>query len=115
VNRLSREHPTAQWAARRSPRAFPWEAAPRYLKALKLRHRGPHAFRRAFYSVAEADGADRNILYWGVHGRPADMPGQYGEADWRRLCGEVAKLQLQRTPGVRLLPLRAPEAGQKPA
>ncbi len=25
------EHPTAQWAARRSPRAFPWEAAPRYL------------------------------------------------------------------------------------
>ena len=44
-----------------------WDGLKRHLKALKLRHRGLRAFRRAFYSVAEADGADRNILYWGVH------------------------------------------------
>ena len=87
-----------------------WDALRRHLKALHLRHRGLHAFRRAFYSLAEADGADRSILYWGVHGRPADMPGQYGEADWRRLCGEVARLQLTLRPreGATVTPLLRP-------
>jgi integrase len=89
--------------ARRRTKDFTWKRAARHLQALGLRRRRIHDLRRTFVSLATADGADDRILEWATHGRPGDIMGAYGDADWRRLCEEVAKLQV-----VRLDPEREP-------
>jgi integrase len=93
---------------RRRTHDFTWKRAQRHLEALKLRARRVHDLRRTFVSLATAAGADDRILSWGTHGRPGDIMGAYGDADWTRLCAEWTKLQLERRrPGRRrVVPLR---------
>ena len=64
------------------------------LVALGLRHRRVHDLRRTFISLAREDGADKDILRRGTHQPPKDVMELYTTVDWRKLCDEVAKLQL---------------------
>lgn len=91
---------------RRRTHDFTWKRADRHLEQLGLRHRRVHDLRRTFVSLATADGADDRILQWGTHGRPGDIMGAYGDADWLRLCAEVAKLKIERLRARKVLPLR---------
>jgi len=63
-------------------------------RALGIRHRRTHDLRRTFITLASEDGARRDILKWGTHGRPrADIMDGYTEVFWKPLCIEVAKLR----------------------
>jgi integrase len=69
-------------------------------KALGFRHRRTHDLRRAFISIATADGARRDLLQWGTHGRPqASIMDVYTEVWWPTLCEEVAKLKIEAARG----------------
>jgi len=92
-----------QGDARMRTKDFTWKRLDRHLEALQLRHRRVHDLRRTFLGLAEADGADTAILYWGTHGRPGDILGAYRDADWRRLCEELQKLKVHRRSGHKLL------------
>jgi integrase len=83
-----------------------WKRFARHLEDLKLRHRRIHDLRRTFISLARADGADRDVLRWGTHGRSGDIMDAYTEMDWKRLCGEVAKLKVARAGARRVVPMR---------
>jgi integrase len=91
---------------RRRTHDFTWKRSARHLEQLGLRHRRVHDLRRTFVSLATADGADDRILQWGTHGRPGDIMGAYGDADWTRLCAEVAKLKVTRAKARKVIPLR---------
>jgi integrase len=96
--RVQGKRPELQVApdARMRTKDFTWRRAARHLEALGMRHRRVHDLRRTFLSLAEADGADTSILYWGTHGRPGDILGAYRDADWRRLCEELQRLHVER-------------------
>ncbi len=67
------------------------------LEQLGLRPRCTHDARRAFISLAQADGAQPHILKWVTHGPPKDIVSSYTTLPWDTLCGEVAKLRLHLT------------------
>lgn len=67
------------------------------LRALGLRHRRGHDLRRTMISLAQDDGAVKDILRWGTHGRPRrDSIDDYTSLEWETLCREVAKLRISR-------------------
>ncbi len=66
------------------------------LKALGLRHRRVHDLRRTMISLARADGARSDLLEVCTHGRRGSIVDVYTEFPWEALCGEVAKLRIER-------------------
>ena len=65
------------------------------LKALGLRHRRGHDLRRAFITLAQVDGARRDLLETVTHGPRGDIMSVYTSFPWEALCAEVAKLKIE--------------------
>lgn len=64
-------------------------------KAGKKRRRRGHDLRRAFITIARADGAIDSWLRWITHGPKAnEMLDVYSSPPWGVLCAEMAKVQL---------------------
>ena len=67
------------------------------LKILGLRHRRGHDLRRTMISLAQDDGAVKDILNWGTHGRSRlKAIDDYTTLEWKTVCAQVAKLQIER-------------------
>src|ERR1043166_4967349 len=67
------------------------------LEALQLRPRRGHDLRRTMISLAQDEGARKDILKMGTHGRSRrDAIDDYTSLEWETLCREVAKLQVVR-------------------
>ena len=80
------------------------------LQRLGLRKRRQHDCRRTFISLAQADGARKDILRWVTHGPTGDIMDVYTTLPWEALCAEVAKLRLELREG-RVLELRQVGSG----
>jgi integrase len=78
--------------------------APKQLHAdldlLELRRRRGHDLRRAFISLALADGARRDLLETVTHGPRGDIISVYNTPPWPALCEEVKKLRIELREGV---------------
>ena len=75
------------------------------LAALELRHRRAHDLRRTGISLAQDDGADRDVLRWATHAPPTEVFDGYTSLEWETLCREVGKMKVSRLdPGKTLLP-----------
>lgn len=69
------------------------------LARLGLRRRRQHDLRRAFISLAIADGARGEVLSWITHGPPrARAFDLYKTIPWETLCEEVKKLRISIVP-----------------
>lgn len=80
------------------------------LEALGLRHRRGHDLRRTGISLAQDDGAVREVLRLATHGRSRrDAIDEYTSLEWKTLCTEVAKLQVTRRMRGRVVELRSVE------
>jgi len=64
------------------------------LERIGLRRRRQYDSRRTFVSLAQADGARRDILRWITHGPEGDIVSLYTSLPWTALCEEVAKLNI---------------------
>ncbi len=62
---------------------------------LGLRRRRQYDSRRTFISLAQADGARKDILRWITHGPEGDIVSLYTTLPWDALCAEVAKLRVE--------------------
>lgn len=67
--------------------------------ALGIRRRRQHDARRTFISLAQADGARKEILKWVTHGhkvrRRSDIMDVYTTLPWGTLCSEVQLLKIK--------------------
>ena len=63
-------------------------------EVLGLRLRRQYDSRRTFVSLAQADGARKDILRWITHGPDGDIVSVYTTLPWNALCEEVAKLRI---------------------
>jgi len=63
-------------------------------EVLGLRQRRQYDSRRTFISLAQADGARKDILRWITHGPDGDIVSVYTTLPWNALCEEVAKLRI---------------------
>jgi len=61
---------------------------------LGLRRRRGHDLRRTFLSLAQIDGARREVLKLVTHGQKGDILDGYTTFPWATMCAEVAKLKL---------------------
>jgi integrase len=68
------------------------------LELLRLRTRRGHDMRRTFITLAQVDGARRDLLETITHGPRGDIVSMYTSFPWPALCPEVAKLQIQLRP-----------------
>ena len=111
--RLLAEWKATGWAAKygRAPRPddlmFPTEDhevrdPSDTLKALKkdlanvgLRPRRGHDLRRTFITLAQVDGARRDILKTLTHPSETDIVGLYSTFPWATVCDEIAKLRIE--------------------
>jgi len=66
----------------------------RDLATLDLRKRRLHDLRRTFISLAQADGARKDILHWITHGPSGDIMDAYTTLPWETYCTEVEKLRI---------------------
>lgn len=66
------------------------------LALLGFRHRRGHDLRRTFVSLAREDGAAPDVLRLVTHAPSSDVLDLYTSVPWERLCGEVAKLRVER-------------------
>jgi integrase len=75
------------------------------LDMLGFRRRRGHDLRRTMISLAQDDGASREILRGVTHGRAKrDAIDDYTTLQWSTVCAEVAKLTVAlRTPGQRVV------------
>jgi integrase len=64
------------------------------LKMLGLRHRRGHDLRRTFITLAQVDGARRDLLETITHGPRGNIINVYTTFPWPALCAEVAKLRI---------------------
>jgi len=64
------------------------------LDALKLRERRGHDLRRTFITLAQVDGARRDLLETVTHGPRGDIVSVYTTFPWPALCAEIAKLKI---------------------
>jgi integrase len=70
------------------------------LARLALRHRRQHDLRRTFITLAQQDGAARDVLKACTHGTSAtDMMSLYSSFSWPSKCEAVAKLRVEVLPG----------------
>jgi hypothetical protein len=71
------------------------------LAMLGLRHRRGHDLRRTFITLAQVDGARRDLLETITHGPRGNIINVYTTFPWPALCAEVAKLRIKKvTTGV---------------
>lgn len=63
------------------------------LDKLGFRQRRGHDFRRSFVTIAQVDGARRDILKDISHGASGDIVSMYTSFPWPTLCAEIAKMQ----------------------
>ena len=65
------------------------------LKLLGMRHRRGHDLRRTFVTLAQVDGASRDVLKVITHGvSEADIVDMYTSFPWPTLCDAVARLRV---------------------
>ncbi len=64
------------------------------LVALGMRDRRGHDLRRTFITLAQVDGARREVLKPLTHPGNADIVGLYTSFPWPTVCAEVAKLRV---------------------
>jgi integrase len=69
------------------------------LDTLKLRRRRGHDLRRTFVTLAQVDGARRDLLETISHGPRGDIINVYSSFPWPALCAEVAKLKIDKREG----------------
>lgn len=73
--------------------------APKQLRAdlelLELRPRRGHDLRRTFITLAQVDGARRDLLETITHGPRGDIVSVYTTFPWPALCDEVRKLKIE--------------------
>jgi integrase len=62
---------------------------------LGLRKRRQYDSRRTFISLAQANGARKDILRWVTHGPEGDIVSLYTTLPWAALCDEVVKLRVE--------------------
>ena len=92
-------------------RTYCWKRLRDDLKALGLRHRRFHDLRRTFISLGLDDGAIREMLKEVTHTRASrDVFDSYTTLQWKTLCGEVAKLRIDRSARGQVLALPVPAA-----
>ena len=72
------------------------------LDLLGLRRRRGHDLRRTFITLAQVDGARRDLLETVTHGPRGDIVSIYTTFPWPALCEEVAKLKIGLREGVLL-------------
>jgi hypothetical protein len=72
------------------------------LDLLGLRRRRGHDLRRTFITLAQVDGARRDLLETVTHGPRGDIVSIYTTFPWPALCEEVAKLKIALREGVLL-------------
>jgi len=65
------------------------------LETLELRDRRGHDLRRTFITLAQVDGARRDLLETITHGPRGDIVSLYTTFPWAALCAEVAKLKIE--------------------
>lgn len=71
------------------------------LAMLGMRHRRGHDLRRTFITLAQVDGARRDLLETITHGPRGNIINVYTTFPWPALCAEVAKLRIKKvTAGV---------------
>lgn len=75
------------------------------LATLGMRQRRVHDFRRTYITLAQEHGALPEVLKLATHAKPSDVFNLYTSVSWERLCGEVAKLQVERRKSSNLLVL----------
>jgi hypothetical protein len=71
-------------------------------ETLGLRKRRGHDLRRTFITLAQVDGARRDLLETVTHGPRGDIVSIYTTFPWPALCDEVAKLKIGLRKGVLL-------------
>lgn len=82
-------------------------------KALLLRHRRGHDLRRTFITLAQVDGARRDLLETITHGPRGNIINVYTTFPWPALCAEVAKLRITKVrTGVAKIGSKAESAGR---
>jgi hypothetical protein len=72
------------------------------LELLGLRNRRGHDLRRTFITLAQVDGARRDLLQAITHGPRGDIVSAYTTFPWLALCAEVKKLRLELREGLLL-------------
>ena len=77
-----------------------WKRLRRDCDALGIPRRRSHDLRRTFITLAIGDGADENLLRRGTHAAPRHVMGLYNSVQWRTLCAQVQKLQMNRGPNL---------------
>jgi hypothetical protein len=65
------------------------------LRTLGLRERRGHDLRRTFITLAQVDGARRDLLETMSHGPRGDIVSVYTTFPWPALCAEIAKLKIE--------------------
>ena len=79
------------------------------LVLLGFRHRRGHDLRRTFITLAQVDGARRDLLETITHGPRGNIINVYTTFPWPALCAEVAKLKIRKsTAGVTKLGSQKP-------
>jgi integrase len=74
------------------------------LAAFDLRHRRSHDLRRTGISLAQDDGAERDVLRWATHAPPREVFDGYTTLEWDTLCREVGKMRVTRGRATNVLP-----------
>jgi len=64
------------------------------LERLGMRRRPHYDTRRTFISLAQADGARKDVLRWITHGPSGDIVDAYTSLPWSTLCDAVACLRV---------------------
>jgi integrase len=72
------------------------------LELLGLRNRRGHDLRRTFITLAQVDGARRDLLQAITHGPRGDIVSAYTTFPWPALCAEVKELLLELREGLLL-------------
>jgi integrase len=85
--------PTRNLTGRQSPESQ--SALLGDLALLGLRRRRGHDLRRTFITLAQVDGARRDLLETITHGPRGDIINIYTSFPWPALCAEVAKLKIE--------------------
>lgn len=70
------------------------------LATLGLRPRRGHDLRRTFITLAQVDGARRDLLETVTHGPRGDIVSVYTTFPWPALCDEVKKLRIELREGL---------------
>jgi len=84
--------PTEGHAPRKSPNTL--KAFKKDLAMLGLRARRSHDLRRTFITIAQVDGANRDVLRPMTHPSEQDIVGLYTTFPWPVRCREIEKLRI---------------------